>query len=71
MSVVHAEWTKLRTAPGTFGLLLAVIGTTAAVSALVANAFSCLSDRCVLDPVQTSLIGVQLGQPNLFLRSLD
>jgi ABC-2 type transport system permease protein len=62
MNVVRAEWTKLRTAPGTLGLLLAVIGTTVAVSALVTNAFSCLSDTCTLDPVQVSLTGVQLGQ---------
>ena len=63
MNVVRAEWTKLRTSPGTLGLLLAVIGTTAAVSALVANAVTCsATGPCTLDPVRVSLTGVQLGQ---------
>jgi ABC-2 type transport system permease protein len=61
--MVRAEWTKLRTAPGTLGLLLAVVGTTVGVSALVANAVTCpAGGACALDPVRVSLTGVHLGQ---------
>jgi ABC-2 type transport system permease protein len=59
---VHAEWTKLRTLPGTGWLLLAVIALTAAVSAIAANAVSCPSGGCQLDPAKVSLTGVDLGQ---------
>jgi ABC-2 type transport system permease protein len=62
MNAVHAEWTKLRTLPGTGWLLLAVIALTAAVSAIAANAVTCPAAGCRLDPAKVSLTGVDLGQ---------
>ena len=62
MSAVHAEWTKLRTLPGTGWLLLAAAALTAAVSAIAANAVSCPSGGCRLDPAKVSLTGIDLGQ---------
>ncbi|GAA4691987.1 ABC transporter permease subunit [Phytohabitans rumicis] len=59
---LHAEWTKLRTAPGTVGLLLAVVATTVAIGALAAAATPCPATGCELDPTRLSLTGVQLGQ---------
>jgi hypothetical protein len=60
--VVHAEWTKLRTLPGTGWLLLAAAALTAAVSAIAANAVSCPAGGCQLDPAKVSLTGIDLGQ---------
>lgn len=54
---LHAEWTKLRTAPETPWLLLAIVVTTAGLG-LVTAAVTPDSP----DPVRVSLIGVQLGQ---------
>ncbi|BCY10888.1 ABC transporter permease subunit [Actinoplanes sp. L3-i22] len=54
---LHAEWTKLRTSPGTFGLLLLVVAGTAGLSAIVAAA--CSGGTCGAD---VALTGVQLGQ---------
>ncbi len=59
---LHAEWTKLRTAPGTIWLLLAVIALTVAVSATAAAAIRCPAGDCGVDPTKTSLTGIQLGQ---------
>jgi ABC-2 type transport system permease protein len=59
---LRAEWTKLRTLPGTPWLLLAVIAVTAVVSAAAAAAVSCPAGGCPADPVKTSLTGVQVGQ---------
>lgn len=53
---LHAEWTKVRTSPGTFGLLLLVIGGTAGLSAVVSAA--CSGGTCEAD---VALTGVQLG----------
>ena len=53
---LHAEWTKLRTSPGTVWLLLGIVAATVAVSALGAE--TCSSGDCA----KASLIGVQLGQ---------
>ncbi len=61
MAVLRAEWTKLRTSPGTVGLLCAVAAGTAATGAAVAATVACPSQAC-LDPARTSLTGVQLGQ---------
>ncbi len=58
----HAEWTKLRTTPGTGWLLLAVVATTVAVSATAAATIGCPAGTCGVDPAKTSLTGVQLGQ---------
>ena len=62
MSAVHAEWTKLRTLPGTGWLLLAAAALTAAVSVLAANSVRCPAAGCRLDPAKVSLTGIDLGQ---------
>jgi ABC-2 type transport system permease protein len=62
---LHAEWTKLRTSPGTFWLLLAVIAVTVALSAAASAATKCPalgSAGCTQDPAKVSLTGVDLGQ---------
>jgi len=57
--VLHAEWTKLRTSPGTFALLVAVVVGTLAVGASSAA----LSDPAPgADLPKLSLTGVLLGQ---------
>lgn len=55
---LHAEWTKLRTTPGTSLLLLAVVAATVGLSVLAAAAADC----CPPDAAKTALTGVQLGQ---------
>jgi ABC-2 type transport system permease protein len=60
--VLHAEWTKLRTAPGTFGLLVAAATLTVAVSAAAAAATQCPATGCGQDPAKVSLTGIYLGQ---------
>jgi hypothetical protein len=59
---LHAEWTKLRTLPGTGWLLLAAAALTIAVSAAAAAASTCPSVGCQADPAKLSLTGVQVGQ---------
>ena len=59
---LHAEWTKLRTAPGTLGLLVAAVVLTVAVSAAAAAATRCPAAGCGQDPAKVSLTGVYLGQ---------
>ena len=59
---LHAEWTKLRTTPGTIWLLLAVIALTVALSAGAAAAARCPSAGCGQDPAKISLTGIELGQ---------
>jgi ABC-2 type transport system permease protein len=59
---LRAEWTKLRTLPGTGWLLTAVIVSTVAVSAATAAAVRCPSGTCAEDPAKISLTGVYLGQ---------
>ena len=59
---LHAEWTKLRTLPGTGWLLVAAAALTAAVGAIAANAVSCPAGGCQLDPAKVSLTGIYLGQ---------
>lgn len=60
-TALHAEWTKLRTAPGTAWLLLAIVAATAGVSAIAAAAMDCRATGCA-DPARIGLTGVQLGQ---------
>jgi ABC-2 type transport system permease protein len=60
--VLHAEWTKLRTLPGTGWLLLAAVALTVALSAAAAAAVQCPSGRCSYDPAKVSLTGLELGQ---------
>ena len=57
MTVLHAEWTKVRTVPGTAWLLLGVVVLTAGLGALAANAMPTGGD-----PARSALMGVALGQ---------
>jgi ABC-2 type transport system permease protein len=59
---LHAEWTKLRTLPGTGWLLAAAAALTIAVSAAADAASACPSGGCQADPAKLSLTGVQVGQ---------
>ncbi|MER5324983.1 ABC transporter permease [Streptosporangium roseum] len=59
---LYAEWTKLRTLPGTGRLLLALVMLTVAVSVAAAAVVSCTSSGCGYDPAKISLFGVQAGQ---------
>jgi ABC-2 type transport system permease protein len=59
---LHAEWTKLRTLPGTVWLLAAVVVPTVAVSTAAAAAVTCPHGGCSVDPARTSLTGIYLGQ---------
>ncbi|WP_405796710.1 ABC transporter permease [Streptomyces sp. NBC_01506] len=63
---LHAEWTKLRTVPSTWWLLLAVVALTVALGAVATGTVStdqCPSpDECHEDTVRLSLVGVWLGQ---------
>jgi ABC-2 type transport system permease protein len=61
-AALRAEWTKLRTLPGTAGLLAGAIALTVAVSAGVAAATHVSSGGHGQDLTKTSLIGVELGQ---------
>lgn len=61
-TALHAEWTKLRTLPGTRWLLLAVVVTTIALGALATAAVECPSAGCDQDPARIALTGVQLSQ---------
>ena len=58
---LHAEWTKLRTAPGTVLLLAAAVVLTAGASALAAAIVKC-PGSCSADTTKISLTGVMLGQ---------
>lgn len=62
MSAVRAEWLKLRTVPGTSWLLAGIVTVTAALSALADAAARCPAGGCQIDPVKTSLTGIDLGQ---------
>lgn len=57
-----AEWTKLRTVPGTGWLLLGLVALTVTVSVVAAAAVSCTSAGCAYDPAKIILFGVQVGQ---------
>jgi ABC-2 type transport system permease protein len=59
---LHAEWTKLRTVPGTFWLVPAIAALTIGVSAASEAAVTCPAADCGQDPAKVSLTGVQLGQ---------
>ena len=61
-AALHAEWTKLRTSPGTAWLLLAVVAVTVAVSAAAAASARCPAAGCGQDPSKISFTGVDLGQ---------
>jgi ABC-2 type transport system permease protein len=57
MTVLHAEWTKVRTVPGTAWLLLGVVTLTVLLGALAASAIPQGAD-----PAKSVLMGVALGQ---------
>ncbi|HEX4791641.1 MAG TPA: ABC transporter permease [Actinospica sp.] len=59
---LHAEWTKLRTLPGTLWLVLAIAALTYGVSAAATASVSCVDAACGQDPARVSLVGVELGQ---------
>ncbi|NUR70436.1 MAG: ABC transporter permease [Hamadaea sp.] len=59
---LRAEWTKLRTSPGTAWLLLAIVALTIGVGAAAAATITCGAAGCPEDPAKISLTGVQLGQ---------
>jgi ABC-2 type transport system permease protein len=63
--VVRAEWTKLRTLPGTpvsaLATVAATIGPSAAVTARTTTA-DCPPGQCPVDTVATALSGVYAGQ---------
>jgi ABC-2 type transport system permease protein len=61
---LRAEWTKTRTAPGSFWLLLGAVAVTVAVSGLAVAAASCrsLTAACQADPARLSLTGADVGQ---------
>jgi ABC-2 type transport system permease protein len=60
--VLRAEWTKLRTLPGTGWLLIAAVVSTVAVGAATSAAVRCPAGTCPEDPAKISLTGVYLGQ---------
>jgi ABC-2 type transport system permease protein len=59
---LHAEWTKLRTLPGTIWLLTGIIALTVALSAAAAAAVNCPAAGCSQDPAKVSLTGIDFGQ---------
>ena len=60
---LQAEWTKLRTSPGTGWLLLGVVALTAGLGILAdAATAKCPAGVCLPDPTRTSLIGIDLSQ---------
>ena len=59
---LHAEWTKLRTAPGLGWLLLGVVALTVGLGALADTATHCPAHVCHTDPARAVLIGIDLSQ---------
>ncbi|MER7134585.1 ABC transporter permease [Streptosporangium saharense] len=56
--LLHAEWTKLRTLPGTGRLLLTIVALTVAVGVAASSVVSC----CGYDSARIGLFGVQVSQ---------
>jgi ABC-2 type transport system permease protein len=60
---MRAEWTKLRTVPGTAWNLAAICVLMVAVGAATAAATRCAAGaRCAIDPTRVSLTGIEIGQ---------
>ncbi|GAB1509264.1 ABC transporter permease [Actinophytocola sp. KF-1] len=57
MTTLHAEWTKIRTVPGTAWLLAGIVAVTVPLGALAAATM-----RAGGDPAKAALTGVALGQ---------
>jgi ABC-2 type transport system permease protein len=62
MTATRAEWTKLRTEPGTAWILTALCVLTVAVGAATAASTRCGGPGCAIDPTKTSLTGIEVGQ---------
>ncbi|WP_436774548.1 ABC transporter permease subunit [Yinghuangia sp. YIM S09857] len=66
LRALHTEWTKLRTLPGTWWLVVAIVVLTAAVGALTTGAIDtdqCRThESCGEDVVKLSLTGTWVGQ---------
>jgi ABC-2 type transport system permease protein len=60
---LRAEWTKLRTVPGTAWILAAICVLTVAVGAATEAATRCgAGTGCSIDPTKVSLTGIDVGQ---------
>jgi ABC-2 type transport system permease protein len=60
---LRAEWTKLRTEPGTAWILIASCVLTVAVGAATAAVTRCgTGSGCAIDPTKVSLTGIEVGQ---------
>jgi ABC-2 type transport system permease protein len=59
---LRAEWTKVRTSPGTTWLLIGMVALTIGVSAATDAATTCATPGCGLDQAKISLTGIDLGQ---------
>jgi ABC-2 type transport system permease protein len=59
---LRAEWTKVRTSPGTIWLLLGMAALTIGVGAATDAATTCATPGCGLDQAKISLTGIDLGQ---------
>ena len=59
---IKAEWTKLRTSPGTLWLLLGIAAATIGLGRLTDALTVCRTAACGFDAAKASLSGVQLGQ---------
>ena len=59
---LRAEWTKLRTIPDAWWLMLGTVVLTVAVSAAVAAATHVSAGGAGQDPTKLALVGVDLGQ---------
>jgi ABC-2 type transport system permease protein len=62
MQALHAEWSKLRTAPGPGGLLLAAVALTVGLSAASVAAMDYTAVGPNPDTTKLSLTGIELGQ---------
>ena len=59
---LHAEWTKLRTAPARSGCCSRSSRLTVALGGVADAAATCPSGGCQLDPAKLSLTGIYLSQ---------
>jgi ABC-2 type transport system permease protein len=59
---VRAEWTKMRTVPGSSWLVVGAIVLSVALSAVTTATVSCAAGRCTVDAARTTLAGVEIGQ---------
>jgi ABC-2 type transport system permease protein len=64
LRIVHMEWTKLRTDPGTRWYVLAVVGVTVATTATACattDIRDCAPRPCTVDTVRIALAGAWIG----------